>query len=109
MEPLAMTWSREPDRYRGVPTALANEIRTRDGYTCQQCGAAGYPVDHITPVSLGGTNDPENLQVLCHPCHDAKTQAEAAAARAQRRARGRLPVEPHPGLIARQRVTGPSI
>lgn len=99
MEPLAVTWSTEPDRYRGVPTALANEIRARDNHTCQLCGNAGHPVDHITPVSLGGTNDPANLRVLCSPCHDVKTQAEAAEARARQRAAGLLPVEVHPGLI----------
>lgn len=99
-----MTWSREPDRYRGVPRAQAARIRERDGHTCQQCGAFGHEVDHIIPVSQGGTNDDANLQALCSACHMAKTQAEAAQARAQRQADARLPVEAHPGLIARQRT-----
>lgn len=94
-----MTWSTEPDRYRGVPTAQADRIRARDSYACQQCGAYGYEVDHIKPYSLGGTHDDSNLRVLCTGCHGAKTQAEAAAARAARKAEALLPVEQHPGLI----------
>ena len=30
-------------------------------------------VDHIIPVSRGGTNEVGNLQGLCHSCHAAKT------------------------------------
>ncbi|WP_043648043.1 HNH endonuclease [Nocardia thailandica] len=96
-----MSWSTEPGRYRGVPRALADDIRARDQHTCQaaDCGAFGHEVDHITPVSAGGTDDPGNLRTLCAEHHRAKTQAEAAAARAARQAAGRLPVEQHPGLI----------
>ena len=45
---------------------------------CQRCTLHITPgkrweVDHITPVALGGTDDPANLQVLCAPCHGIKT------------------------------------
>ncbi|MBW8617177.1 MAG: HNH endonuclease [Hyphomicrobiales bacterium] len=32
-----------------------------------------WDIDHILPLALGGTNAPENLQILCRPCHRAKT------------------------------------
>ena len=32
--------------------------------------------DHMKPHSNGGKNDPENLQMLCIPCHKAKSAAE---------------------------------
>lgn len=34
-------------------------------------------VDHITPIRLGGERlDFDNLQALCHPCHNSKTARE---------------------------------
>ena len=60
-------------------------ILERDMHLCQVCLAQGRAtpateVDHVTPKSLGGTDEPENLSAICSPCHQAKTQAEAAAA-----------------------------
>lgn len=48
---------------------------------CVMCFARGWTVpatdvDHITPLSRGGTNDPANLQSLCHSCHSSKTGRE---------------------------------
>lgn len=34
--------------------------------------SGGYHVDHVTPVSREGSNGPENLQLLCAPCNQAK-------------------------------------
>ena len=49
---------------------------------CRSCGEqhrvrAATTVDHITPKSRGGSDDPKNLQPLCDECHKAKTSAEA--------------------------------
>lgn len=93
-----MPWSTEPDRYRGVSRATAARIRRRDKRTCQLCGKPGWQVDHRIPVAAGGTDDDTNLRVLCDGCHQAKTQAEAAAGRA-RHSRWREPEE-HPGRLA---------
>jgi 5-methylcytosine-specific restriction protein A len=40
-------------------------------------------VDHDVPLEQGGSNEDENLNLLCVECHSAKTAQEAAA-----RARG---------------------
>lgn len=48
----------------------------RDEPDCLTCGAPARHVDHILPVSEGGTDDPANLQSLCAPCHAAKTGTE---------------------------------
>lgn len=36
-----------------------------------------WELDHIHPLHLGGTNNVDNLQVLCPNCHALKTQKEA--------------------------------
>jgi GTPase SAR1 family protein len=37
---------------------------------------SNFEIDHIHPLSAGGTNEPENLQALCKECHFDKTQLE---------------------------------
>lgn len=33
-------------------------------------------IDHIQPLHRGGSNDPDNLQLLCVDCHKAKSARE---------------------------------
>ena len=35
-----------------------------------------FHIDHITPLSCGGTNDKNNLQILCAGCHFEKSRQE---------------------------------
>ena len=35
---------------------------------------SGFQIDHIIEVTHGGTNDVENLQLLCPCCHSVKTK-----------------------------------
>lgn len=57
---------------------LSNYVRfqvlKRDLFTCQYCGRSGVEleVDHITPVSKGGTNDMDNLITSCKDCNRGK-------------------------------------
>ena len=51
---------------------------------CRHCAARGkvtpaHEVDHILPLRDGGTNDRDNLQPLCGPCHDDKTARDLRA------------------------------
>lgn len=36
----------------------------------------GYDIDHIQPLSRGGTNYPENLQLLCRACNRSKSNKD---------------------------------
>lgn len=43
---------------------------------CAECNKSlkmtGYHVDHVVPIARGGTNWPDNLQLLCPPCNQSK-------------------------------------
>jgi hypothetical protein len=60
-----------------IKPKLRFDILERDKYTCQACGAtphdgATLEIDHIQPFSKGGTDDLDNLQVLCRECNSGK-------------------------------------
>lgn len=62
---------------RRVTDKLRYQILRRDGFRCQLCGASQADgvrlhVDHIIPVSKGGTSDVENLRTLCDRCNLGK-------------------------------------
>lgn len=69
---------------RGYGTAwdkLRRQVLQRDAGLCQVCARAGrvmraHAVDHVVPKAAGGTDDQDNLQAICRPCHDAKTSEE---------------------------------
>lgn len=48
----------------------------REEPLCRVCGDAADQVDHITPLSRGGTDERSNLQSLCASCHSKKTSAD---------------------------------
>ena len=51
---------------------LRSMIIKRDG-CCQMCGTEErLSVDHIVPRTLGGDDNPSNLQVLCSSCNSSK-------------------------------------
>jgi hypothetical protein len=48
-------------------------VFVRDGGQCLECGSKQeLQFDHIIPVALGGSSEPENLQILCGPCNRKK-------------------------------------
>lgn len=77
---------------RRGPTANARLVRqltnARGHAHCAGCGvdyaANALEVDHVVPLADGGSDNFSNLQVLCKPCHTAKTTAEQAARRLPR-------------------------
>lgn len=62
-------------------------VLTRDGWTCQLCGcrtpkrlrgsylSAAPELDHIVPLSRGGSHSYENTQCACRACNSAKSNA----------------------------------
>lgn len=80
-----MAWGRDSAASRGYGkrwAKLRTVILNRDKRLCQIClGMGRYAtareVDHITPKSQGGTDDPANLQAVCTHCHKVKTGHES--------------------------------
>ncbi len=86
--------------------SAVKRIARRDGMQCRACSAVplrwewpsngttseGYRysaveprvllhLDHVTPLADGGRSEDANFQLLCPPCHDAKTAGENLARR----------------------------
>ena len=75
------------------PRDVRLELQIKQEDCCNMCGVPAsefiskpYPsiedidkvmdYDHIKPLCMGGTNDLNNLQMLCRECHAGKTQEE---------------------------------
>ena len=67
-------------RRKPLPKSIRFEVFKRDKFTCQYCGASApdtiLEVDHVKPVSKGGTNDILNLVTACRNCNRGKTNRE---------------------------------
>lgn len=72
-----------PEKTRPVSKRLRFEVLRRDNHTCRYCGASApdvkLTVDHVTPVTLGGTNDPANLVTACQGCNAGKSSTSPNA------------------------------
>jgi hypothetical protein len=62
---------------KSIRSSIRFEVFKRDSFTCQYCGARSpdvlLQIDHIEPVSQGGTNDILNLITSCEACNSGKS------------------------------------
>ncbi len=57
----------------GVFAISDKELQNILSMPCANCGSKDRPtLDHIIPISLGGTHSVGNLQTLCMPCNSSK-------------------------------------
>jgi 5-methylcytosine-specific restriction endonuclease McrA len=64
------TWTRPPGWAR-----IRQSVLHRDRHTCVYCGNPADQVDHVLPVSQGGSNKRDNLVASCKRCNLSKNQA----------------------------------
>lgn len=61
---------------KGINLKTRYYVLSRDNYKCVLCGRGAKEailvVDHIIPVVRGGTNEVDNLRVLCRECNHGK-------------------------------------
>ncbi|MFD8142627.1 HNH endonuclease [Streptomyces sp. NPDC059708] len=103
-------WSAERSTaYSGGWERIRSSAWHRDNGLCQHirydtglpCFAEGKAVDHIKPLSQGGSLSLSNTQVLCGYHHAQKTASEAATGKtARRRAKEAAMRKKHPGSLA---------
>ncbi|PCJ43631.1 MAG: endonuclease [SAR86 cluster bacterium] len=67
---------------RNISDRMRFRILSRDGFTCQSCGASPIKergvelhVDHVLPWSKGGETEESNLQTKCKQCNLGKGNA----------------------------------
>jgi hypothetical protein len=69
-------YEKKPSR-KELPQGQRKRILDKFDNTCSECPSSDeLEIDHIVPLCDGGSNDDENLQVLCNDCHIKKTSKE---------------------------------
>ena len=75
----AIHYNKKTKRHKFTPEERAMIHADCEG-CCNECKTVleikAMQIDHILPLAMGGTNDNDNLQVLCKKCHFDKTKNE---------------------------------
>jgi len=62
-----------PTKRKKAPKNRRALVFERDGYKCVNCGSTEeLTIDHLKPLSKGGTNDMWNLATMCNSCNNEK-------------------------------------
>jgi 5-methylcytosine-specific restriction endonuclease McrA len=79
----------EPGGRKEVPNGLKRALFAAANHCCARCGGCQGPLHlhHKTPVSEGGRNSLETLEVLCQGCHNLEHEKDFAGKPSWSRAR----------------------
>lgn len=67
---------------RKIPSSVQREVRQRARHLCEYCHTSEqwqyvpFTVDHVVPLSHGGSNTSENLALACFHCNRRKSDQE---------------------------------
>jgi len=59
-----------PSNNRYIPKSVRQRVLIRDNYRCVKCSSQkDLQFDHIVAVANGGSNEEDNVQLLCKRCN----------------------------------------
>ena len=59
-----------PSNNRYIPKSVRQRVLIRDRYRCVKCSSQkDLQFDHIVAVANGGSNEEDNVQLLCKRCN----------------------------------------
>ena len=62
-----------PSNNRYIPKSVRQRVLIRDGYRCVKCSRQkDLQFDHDIAVANGGSNEEDNVQLLCKRCNQMK-------------------------------------
>ena len=102
-------WSTRLGKSPDVGTRVAKLMKMQKG-KCRECGLTftnsdKWEVDHIKPLSLGGSDQYNNLQLLHKHCHDKKTTRDGSG-RSRTHDKGGIVEEPDEVKVSRRCLRG---
>ncbi|MBD2256260.1 HNH endonuclease signature motif containing protein [Pseudanabaena sp. FACHB-2040] len=66
-----------------IPAEMQRQVRRRAKFLCEYCHASEqwqyvqFTIDHIIPLTAGGSDDLENLALACFHCNRRKSNRQA--------------------------------
>lgn len=98
-----------------IPKAIKEEVYRRSGGTCEICGKPisrfQYSIDHIIPLSRGGTNNIDNLRAVHPTCNKLKgnftdVEMKKVVTNVYENMSGEVPSQPSPQISGADLVRG---